>query len=82
MRERGRRHAQVILLDKLDLLAKVMPFIRCLNDYLILRNNRSGNITRKTTAHRISRMNTAQAASIRAGSQAFDLTLHGRLINL
>jgi hypothetical protein len=82
MRERGRRHTQVILLDELDLLAKVMPFIRCLNDYLILRNNGSGNITRNTTAHRISRMDTAQAASIRAGSQAFDLTLHECLINI
>jgi hypothetical protein len=58
--------SQVILLDKLDLLEKLMPFVRCLNDYLILRNPEE-TLKRETKAYRVSRMDAAQAAGIEEG---------------
>lgn len=63
----ARVHAcQVILLDDYDLLSKLMPFIRCLNDYLVLRN-RECCVKRKTVAYRVSRMSKEQAETIQAG---------------
>ena len=41
-----------------------MPFIRCLNDYLMMR---SPAIESKTTAYRVSRMDAAQTSDIKEG---------------
>ena len=52
----------MILLDELDLLEKLMPFVRCLNDFLILRNPED-QLKRETKAYRVSRMSVEQASS-------------------
>jgi hypothetical protein len=56
---------QVVLLDEAGALKKLMPFVRCLNDYLVHRTKRE---SRKCTAYRISRMSTAQLATIKEGT--------------
>ena len=52
------------MLDEANALKKLMPFIRCLNDYLVHRTKRE---CRKCTAYRASRMNAAQLAVIKEG---------------
>ena len=56
----------MILLDEVAPLTKLMPFIRCLNDYLIHRP--AAKITRATTVYRASRMNASQGANIKEGA--------------
>jgi hypothetical protein len=54
---------QVVLLDELELLQKMMPFIRCLNDFLMFRNAKLG---RRTVAYRVSRMSQTQSDAIQS----------------
>ena len=51
----------MILLDELDLLEKLMPVVRCLNDFLILRNPKD-QLKRETKAYRVSRMSVSKLA--------------------
>ena len=56
----------MILLDEVAPLTKLMPFVRCLNDYLIHRED--AKMKRATTVYRASRMNASQAANIKEGA--------------
>ena len=55
---------QVLLLDDAELLARVMPFVRCLNNFVL---DKEYLLTRKTVAYRASRMSRAQATGIDVG---------------
>ena len=57
---------QILLLDDASLLEPMMPFVRCLNSFIL---NKRGWLKRDTVAYRASRMDEQQAAAIREGEQ-------------
>jgi hypothetical protein len=57
---------QVVLTDDAALLERTMPFIKCLNAFIL---DERGLLKRKTTAYRVSRMSEAQAEMLRVGKK-------------
>ena len=55
---------KVLLLDDAELLERVMPFVRCLNNFIL---DETSLLKRKTVAYRLSRMTKQQVASITVG---------------
>jgi hypothetical protein len=57
---------QVVLTDDAALLERTMPFIKCLNAFIL---DERGLLKRKATAYRASRMSKAQADMLRVGEK-------------
>eukprot|EP01046_Picozoa_sp_COSAG06_P043885 COSAG06_NODE_5821_length_3257_cov_8.634386_4_plen_312_part_01 len=57
---------QVVLSDDLALLERIMPFVRCLNAFVL---DEKGLLQRKTTVHRLSRMSRSQAGALQPGQK-------------
>ena len=57
---------QIVLMDDGALLARMMPFIRCLNSFLLCRK---GLLKQKTTVYRASRMTHAQFKMLQVGER-------------
>ena len=57
---------QVVLTDDAALLERTMPFIKCLNAFIL---DERGLLKRKTTAYRASRMSKAQAKTLHSGEK-------------
>jgi hypothetical protein len=60
------RLVQVVLTDDAALLERTMPFIKCLNAFIL---DERGLLKRKTTAYRASRMSKAQAKTLHSGEK-------------
>ena len=56
----------MLLLDDEALLEQVMPFVRCLNDYIL---DVPKLLKRQTVAYRLSRMSKQQANAITVGEK-------------
>ena len=56
---------RAILADDEEALERLMPYIKCLNAFIL---DEKGLLARKTVTHRTSRMTKAQADSIQVGS--------------
>eukprot|EP01043_Picozoa_sp_COSAG02_P012198 COSAG02_NODE_468_length_21758_cov_41.206796_8_plen_583_part_00 len=57
---------QVVLMDDVALLEPMMPFIKCLNAFIL---DKRGLLKHTTTAYRASRMSRAQADALRVGEK-------------
>ena len=71
--------SQVVLLDEAGPLKMLMPFMRCLNDYLIHRTDRP---PREWKVYRRSRMDAAQLAGINEGESNTANTIIDHFLHL